>query len=320
MAVKFKSKKKAKKSQFFSRWRQQIGYALNNMSHNFRHNFFTSILTILVISITMTLPTVGYVLLKNSYMAAEQWHPTPNLTAYLDRDLSDTQIFQLIEQIEQDDQVGSLTYLSKDDALREFLAWSGFDETMDMLDENPLPPVLIIEPKDEYRESNALRQIKSELSTMKGVDEVKLDDSWFARVMALANMVKMIVWGVSILMIIAVILVISNSIRLMIFARRQTISVMELMGATEGFIFRPFLYSGMLTGFISSIIAIIFTEIFIYQIAKVIGNISSIFQAEFQFSGLSFEETLLILFSSVVIGWVAAFFATKRFLNNKALF
>ncbi|WP_392558636.1 permease-like cell division protein FtsX [Orbus mooreae] len=300
---------------FFPRWLRQIKYGWQNVFNDFRQHIIASLLTIIVIAISITLPTICYLLWKNANEAAHQWYPTPNLTVYLDKSLTPEQTTNLINNMKQFTEVEEINYLSRSDTLEEFKLWSGFSDALDLLDENPLPAVAIIIPKEEAKQTTILHALQTEVVKLNGVDDVRLDDSWFTRLTALTDMVKTIVWTISIFMIIAVSLVIGNSIRLAIFARRQTIIVMQLIGATEGFILRPFLYSGMFNGFISAVVALILSAIFIFQIETIILNVSSVFGTIFTIEGLSWEEALFIVLIATIIGWLSAFIATKKYLK-----
>lgn len=310
-----KKNKQANDNAFFPRWIRQIRYGWQNVFNDFRQHILASLLTIIVIAISITLPTICYLLWKNANEAASQWYPTPNLTVYLDKSLSQENTDVFINKIRQYPEVEDITYLSRNETLEEFKLWSGFSDAIDLLDENPLPAVVIIIPKEAAKQTSILHALQAEILKLAEVDDVRLDDSWFTRLTALTDMVKAIVWTISILMVIAVSLVIGNSIRLAIFARRQTIVVMQLIGATEGFILRPFLYSGMFNGFISAIVALVLSAIFIFQIEAIILNVSSVFGTIFTIESLNWEESLFIILVATIIGWLSAFVATKKYLK-----
>lgn len=310
-----KKNKQANDNAFFPRWIRQIRYGWQNVFNDFRQHILASLLTIIVIAISITLPTICYLLWKNANEAASQWYPTPNLTVYLDKSLSQENTDVFINKIRQYPEVEDITYLSRNETLDEFKLWSGFSDAIDLLDENPLPAVVIIIPKEAAKQTSILHALQAEILKLAEVDDVRLDDSWFTRLTALTDMVKAIVWTISILMVIAVSLVIGNSIRLAIFARRQTIVVMQLIGATEGFILRPFLYSGMFNGFISAIVALVLSAIFIFQIEAIILNVSSVFGTIFTIESLNWEESLFIILVATIIGWLSAFVATKKYLK-----
>lgn len=301
---------------FFCHWRRQIGYAWRNTFNNFTQHIFASLLTVFVIAISITLPTISYLLWKNANHASNQWYPTPNLTVYINKELTSKQTTELISKFKSYPEVEKIEYLSRDQTKEEFKTWSGFGNALDLLDENPLPAVAIIIPKEEAKQTATLHAFQSKLLEIKGVDDVQLDDSWFTRLTALTDMVKSIVWIISIFMIGAVSLVIGNSIRLNIFARRQVIVVMQLIGATEGFILRPFLYNGILIGFISAIFSLILSEVFIFQIDSIILRVSAIFGTQFILKGLSWDESILIVLFSMILGWFSALVSTKKYLKT----
>lgn len=307
---------KKNKNSFFGRWKRQIGYAWCNVFNNFNQHIFASLLTIFVIAISITLPTISYLLWKNANQAAQQWAPSPNLTVYINKLLTNEQTTELINKLKAYPEVAEVNYLSRDEAKEEFRSWSGFSSALDLLEDNPLPAVAIIIPKENAKETAILHNLQTQLLKMNGVDDVRLDDSWFTRLMALTDMVKSIVLTISIFMIIAVSLVIGNSIRLHIFARRQTIVVMQLIGATEGFILRPFLYNGMFIGLVSAVLALILSEIFILQIDAIILNVSAVFGTIFILKGLLWDESILIILISMIIGWFSALVATKKYLKK----
>ncbi|MWN91043.1 cell division protein FtsX [Gilliamella sp. Pra-s65] len=307
--------KKKDNNSFFSRWKRQIGYAWRNTFNDFSQHIFASLLTVFVIAISITLPTISYLLWKNANQTAKQWYPTPNLTIYINKDLTQEQTTELITKLKSYPEVAQVDYLSREKTIEEFKTWSGFSNALDLLDENPLPAVAIVMPKEEAKKTVILHQLQTELLKFDGIDDIKLDDSWFTRLTALTDMIKSVVWIISVFMIIAVSLVIGNSIRLNIFARKQTIVVMQLIGATEGFILRPFLYSGILIGFISSIISLILSEIFIFQIESIILNVSDVFGTIINIEGLLWDESILIMLITMIIGWFSSLIATKKYLK-----
>ncbi|WP_085246992.1 permease-like cell division protein FtsX [Gilliamella mensalis] len=309
------TKSKDNQNTFLSRWKRQISYAWCNTFNDFTQHILASLLTIFVIAISITLPTISYLLWKNANQAAHQWYPTPNLTVYINKELTLDQTTELLAKLKSYPEVDRVDYLSRDETKEEFRTWSGFSSALDLLDENPLPAVAIVIPKEEAKKTTILHRLQSELLNLDGIDDIKLDDSWFTRLTALTNMVKSVFWIISVFMIIAVSLVIGNSIRLNIFARKQTIIVMQLIGATEGFILRPFLYSGIFIGFVSSVISLILSEIFIFQIESIILNVSDAFGTIIHIEGLSWDESLLIILITIIIGWLSSLVATKKYLK-----
>ncbi|MBC8947423.1 MULTISPECIES: permease-like cell division protein FtsX [Xenorhabdus] len=297
-------------------WRVQWRYAWKStLSDMFRQPLAT-LLTVMVIAISLTLPSVFYIVWKNVNQAVMQWYPIPQLTVYLDKSLNDNSVKQVIDQLKNLDGVKSVNYLSRDEAVNEFRAWSGFASALDLLEENPLPAVAIISPKLNFQDSQALTTLRDQVAQIKGIEEVRMDDSWFARLTALADLIGRIAAVIGILMVVALLLVIGNSVRLSIFSRRETINVMKLIGATDGFILRPFLNGGALLGILGAIFSLILSSLLVWKLSNVVTEVASVFGTSFILHGLEWDESLLLVLISGMIGWIAAWFATIQHLRR----
>ncbi|MCE9903191.1 cell division protein FtsX [Hafnia paralvei] len=297
-------------------WREQWRYAWINTLADMMRQPLATLLTVMVIAISLTLPSVCYLVYKNVSEAAAQWYPTPQLTVYLDKALDDDAAEQVMTVLKGEEGVDKVNYLSREEALGEFRNWSGFGGALDMLEENPLPAVAIITPKMNFESSETLNTLRDRVAAVKGVDEVRMDDSWFARLAALTGLVGQVAAMIGILMIVAVFLVIGNSVRLSIFSRRDTINVMKLIGATDGFILRPFLNGGALLGFSGAILSLILSQAMVWQLGSAVAKVASVFGTTFVLHGLGWDECLLLVLVSAMIGWIAAWLATVQHLRR----
>ncbi|NLS54671.1 permease-like cell division protein FtsX [Hafnia alvei] len=297
-------------------WREQWRYAWVNTLADMMRQPLATLLTVMVIAISLTLPSVCYLVYKNVSEAASQWYPTPQLTVYLDKALDDDAAEQVMTVLKGEEGVDKVNYLSREEALGEFRNWSGFGGALDMLEENPLPAVAIITPKMNFESSDTLNTLRDRVAAVKGVDEVRMDDSWFARLAALTGLVGQVAAMIGILMIVAVFLVIGNSVRLSIFSRRDTINVMKLIGATDGFILRPFLNGGALLGFSGAVLSLILSQAMVWQLGSAVAKVASVFGTTFVLHGLGWDECLLLVLVSAMIGWIAAWLATVQHLRR----
>ena len=297
-------------------WREQWRYAWINTLADMMRQPLATLLTVMVIAISLTLPSVCYLVYKNVSEAAAQWYPTPQLTVYLDKALDDDAAEQVMTVLKGEEGVDKVNYLSREEALGEFRNWSGFGGALDMLEENPLPAVAIITPKMNFESSETLNTLRDRVAAVKGIDEVRMDDSWFARLAALTGLVGQVAAMIGILMIVAVFLVIGNSVRLSIFSRRDTINVMKLIGATDGFILRPFLNGGALLGFCGAILSLILSQAMVWQLGSAVAKVASVFGTTFVLHGLGWDECLLLVLVSAMIGWIAAWLATVQHLRR----
>lgn len=297
-------------------WREQWRYAWNNTFLDMMRQPLATFLTVMVIAISITLPSLCYLVWKNVNHAANQWYPTPQITVYLDKKVSDESATGLVSQLQALDGVENVNYISRDNALSEFREWSGFGSALDMLSDNPLPALAIVTPKTEFLDSDKRVTLREGIRNLQGVSDVKTDDSWFSRLSALTKLVGNISGTIAVLMIIAVFLVIGNSVRLNIFSRRETISIMKLIGATDGFILRPFLNGGMLLGLFGALFSLIMSQALVWKLDSSVAETAKVFGTLFSVTGLSWDESLLVLVVSAMIGWIAAWLATVRHLRQ----
>ncbi|QHM73431.1 permease-like cell division protein FtsX [Mixta intestinalis] len=297
-------------------WQEQWRYAWRGTLSDMWRQPLATLLTVMVIAISLTLPSVCYMVWKNVSQAAEQWYPTPQLTLYLSKTLDDTAAEKVVATLKKESGVAKVNYLSREEALGEFRNWSGFGGALDMLEQNPLPAVVIITPELNFQNEKTLQTLRERVQHVDGVDDVRMDDSWFARLAALTGLVGQVATLIGILMVVAVFLVIGNSVRLSIFARRDTINVQKLIGATDGFILRPFLYGGALLGLGGAVLSLILSEVLVLRLESVVAQVASVFGTTFRISGLSWDESLLLLLLSAMIGWIAAWLATVQHLRR----
>ncbi|PWC15401.1 permease-like cell division protein FtsX [Brenneria corticis] len=297
-------------------WREQWRYAWSNTLADMLRQPLATLLTVMVIAISLALPSICYLVWKNVSQAAAQWYPTPQLTVYLDKSLDDNAAQAVITRLQSEEGVEKVNYLSRNDAMGEFRNWSGFGGALDMLEENPLPAVAIITPRMNFQSADTLTTLRERVAATQGVDEVRMDDSWFARLVALTSLVGQISATIGVLMVIAVFLVIGNSVRLSIFSRRETINVMKLIGATDGFILRPFLNGGAVMGFGGAVLSLILSQALVWKLDAAVTQVASVFGTTFKVTGLSWDESLLLLLVAGMIGWLAAWLATVQHLRR----
>lgn len=297
-------------------FREQWRYAWSNTVRDMLRQPLATLLTIMVIAISLTLPSVCYLVWKNVSQAAAQWYPTPELTVFIDKSLDDDGAMNVIKQLKAEAGVDKVNYLSREESLSEFRNWSGFGGALDMLEQNPLPALAIVTPKMNFEDPKTLSTLRDRIAAVQGVDQVRMDDSWFARLAALTGLVGQIAAMIGVLMIVAVFLVIGNSVRLSIFSRRDTINVMKLIGATDGFILRPFLNGGAMLGFCGALLSLVLSEGLVWRLETVVTQVASVFGTTFDLHGLGWDESLLLLLISAMIGWIAAYLATVQHLRR----
>ena len=293
----------------------QSVYVLRAVLADLLKRKFATLLTVLVIAVSLTIPTVSYLLWKNIHHATTQFYPESELTVYLHKNLSEEDANLVVEKIRQQEGVESLNYISRQESLNEFRHWSGFSEELDVLDDNPLPAVVMIKPSKAFNESQKRNELRENLDKIKGVQEVRLDNDWLEKLTALTWLVAHVAIFCTLLMAVAVFLVIGNSIRADVYSNQANIEVMKLLGATDQFILRPFLYTGMIYAAFGGFFACIFSSLTIGYFTGAVKYVTDIFAVNFNLNGLGLVEFLFLLVVCVIMGYIGAWLSATRYIR-----
>ncbi|MDT9587238.1 MAG: permease-like cell division protein FtsX [Candidatus Arsenophonus melophagi] len=294
---------------------EQWRYAwVNTLGDMFRKPLATS-LTITVIAISITLPSLFYIFWKNALQASQKWYPRPQLTVFFDKLLNKQGIEQTVANLSQLHGIKSAHYLSREEVMIEFRNWAGFASALDLLEENSFPAVVIVTPKIDFPSLQSLNNLRNKINKLPGIEDVRMDDNWFIRLVSLTGLIRQLAFIIGILMVIAVFLVIGNSIRLDICAHIDTINVMKLIGATDGFIMRPFLNGGIIIGFFGALLSLILSAFIIWQLTDIVARVAGVFGTTFHIQWLFWDEVLLVLLVTIMISWLSAWCATVQHLR-----
>lgn len=295
----------------------QVDYVVRSVWADMMKKKFGTLLTLLVITLSLTIPTTSYLLWKNTYLAANQFYPESELTVYLHKSLSEQDTNQVVDNIRNQPGVASLNYISRQESLNQFRSWSGFGEELAILDDNPLPAVVTVQPQAEYNEPLNRNKLRDNLLKIKGVDEVRLDNDWQEKLTALTWLIAHIAVFCALLMSLAVCLVIANSIRTDVYSSRASIEVAKLLGATEQFILRPFLCTGVIYGLVAGVLTCLFSRLLIGYFTSAVQYVADIFTVKFELNGLNFSEALFLLIICAVIGYLSAWLSARRYLQQE---
>ena len=293
----------------------QSVYVLRAVLADLLKRKFATLLTVLVIAVALTIPTVSYLLWKNIHHATTQFYPESELTVYLHKNLSEEDANLVVEKIRQQEGVESLNYISRQESLNEFRHWSGFNEELDVLDDNPLPAVVMIKPTKAFNESQKRNELRENLDKIKGVQEVRLDNDWLEKLTALTWLVAHVAIVCTVLMAIAVFLVIGNSIRADVYSNQSNIEVMKLLGATDQFILRPFHYTGMIYAALGGFFACIFSSLTIGYFTGAVKYVTDIFAVNFNLNGLGLVEFLFLIVVCIIMGYIGAWLSATRYIR-----
>jgi len=275
-----------------------------------------SLLTWLVVAIALVLPAFLYLALTQFQEIGSSWQTRPQLSVFLNERAREEAAMQLREQLLTKVEISSVDYISPDQALREFERYSGLGDVLASLDDNPLPPVLVVVPAAGFSQAQDLETLKLDLISDLRVDDVRIDMEWVERLQQIMVIGQRLVLALAGLLALGVLLVIGNTIRLTIENRRDEIVIVKLVGATNAFVRRPFLYTGFWYGLGGGILAYLVLLIGIRWLAGPVDQLAELYQSDFRLRGLNFKEGLMILFSASLLGLLGAAFAVSRHLHT----
>jgi len=272
-------------------------------------------LTWLVIAIALVLPTALYVGLQNVQQLGQGWQDSAQMSAFIERGARVNAIDSLIERLGQDAKIDRIDYVSPEQALAEFSALSGLGDVVNNLDDNPLPALLIIQPANAIKTPEALDSLAAALQAEPLIEKVQLDLGWLRRLHELLKLGERIVIALALVLLLGVLLIIGNTLKLAIENRREEIVVVKMVGGTDGFVRRPFLYSGLWYGFGGGLIAIIILQLLGIWLANPLENLSSLYQGDYALSGYGGLLALSLVGLSTFLGWLSAWLAVRKHLN-----
>ncbi len=299
----------------FNAWLVQNLQALISSLGQLWRKPLSSFLTTAVIGISLTLPAGFYVLLNNAETLTQSWDGSVQLTVFLKTEVSDTEGQVLAEKLKQDIAIKEILFVSRDEAMAEYRGLSGFSNALDLLDENPLPSLLLIRPEIDDPNSGDAEALLNRLQTMSEVDLAIMDRQWLKRLHLIIETIKRGVYIIAVLLALGVLLIVGNTIRLGILNNRQEIEITKLFGGTNAFIQRPFLYTGFWYGIIGSFIAWILISLSLLILEQPIGELAQLYSSNFQLIGLSFSEILLLMLSGSLLGLIGSWISVEQHIR-----
>lgn len=275
-----------------------------------------SLMTWLVLAIALSLPMTLYVALENVKQLSRNWDQSSQISVYLKKGVMSRFADELTAEIADFPNVSSAVYISPEQALKEFSVSTGLSDVIFGLDDNPLPGVISVIPRLNSQDENGLEQLQQKLEALRHVDSVQLDLIWVKRLYQFMELGQRLVWALAALLGLAVLLIIGNTIRLSIENRRDEIRVVKLVGGTDAFVRRPFLYTGLWFGLGGGIIAWILLSIGLFWLSGPVEQLISLYGSDFSLKGLGFSDSLLLIFDGVILGWLGAWLAVSRHLST----
>jgi len=270
--------------------------------------------TVLVIAIALTLPTAFGLLVASVRSATGNFANAVDVTVYFHHGVPLEKARQLAQSARERSGVEKVTLISADEALESFRERSGFGSALDVLDGNPLPHALDVRPTAEATSPAQMEALRRYLAAWPEVEQVQVDTEWIARLDALLDLLRRIALGTAALLGAGVLAIIGNTIRLEIYNRRAEIEVTKLVGGSNAFVRRPFLYTGLLYGLLGALLATVLLMASLYLLGVPVARLAASYGSDFRLLAPSWREVGSLLGIGALLGMIGAWIAAARHL------
>ena len=276
----------------------------------------STLLTTAVLGIALALPSGLHVALENIHNMSSGWDVTADISLFLHQNVSLSAARALGDRVEARPDIGSVHVISPAEALAEYGRMSGLSEVIESAEqENPLPAVLVIRLEEPSASKTGLQSLIASLQGLPEVEVAQFDLRWLERLYAILRILERGTLVLAGLLALAVILVVGNTIRLGIDNRREEIEIAKLFGATDAFIRRPFLWTGVLHGLAGGLIAWGFVQLSIALLQGPVDALAVVYGSSFELDGLDLQDHLMLLGSGGGLGLAGSWLAVGRHLH-----
>ncbi|MCP5090083.1 MAG: FtsX-like permease family protein [Gammaproteobacteria bacterium] len=276
---------------------------------------FASLMIILVIAVTLALPASINLVVKNAMSVSGSWDNALDFSVFLKPSLSLGEAENLGKLIGQRADVESVDVISAEDALADFKQQSGFGEALEQLPDNPLPHAIVVRPS-AGNTSASLVLLQEEISNLPETDHVQVDTEWVRRFHAILDIVRQAIMIGAVLLGIAIVVVIGNTIRLDIENRRDEIEVTKLIGASNAFVRRPFLWTGFWYGLFGGLMALALVQYGLVMLKGPVARLSGLYQSNISIASLNLAEGAAIIGLGVFLGLFASWVTAARHMRK----
>ena len=291
-------------------WLNHHSQAIKLVLSRMRNNKLSTLMICLVVAVAMCIPGLFYVGVDHLSALTNHMQDETEISLFLKLDASADTLAEIDKLLAKNEAIKQFRLVTKDDAWKKLKNQSDANNAVYQLTKNPLPDAFFIQAKSTDPE--ALEKLRNELQNIKGVEQALLNTEWAKRLATILTLGKKIILFIAILLAIALLVIIGNTVRMQILTQKDEIEVSKLMGATTSFIKTPFLYAGILYGLFGGLLAILMIagviEIFNYSVAQ----ISRLYSSDFSLSLFNTNLFFTIIGSAIVIGWVGSYLAVTR--------
>lgn len=296
-------------------WLLHQRLALRGTLDRLRRDPLAGTLVALTLGIALALPGLLWLAVSGLGAVAEGWDGTPRVNVFLAADARER-----AEAWTALDEVATVAWQTPEESLAEFVRAAGFDdavpETLDALGGNPLPAVAVVTPAPEAVAPGRLRALAARLGREPGVEGVQIDLDWVQRLRAALGLLERLTWGLGALLAGGVLLVTGSLTRTAIEQRREEILVLRLVGGTDRFVLRPFVYEGTVHGALGGLAAWLLVAVALAVVAGPLDALAASYGSAFRLGGPPASLGAVLVGGGAALGWLGARLAAGRRLRR----
>lgn len=286
-------------------WREHHGWSAGASLARLAARPLGSLLTITVMALALALPLTFYLLLGNVQQLGQALGQDQAVNVFLQNDQVEQQARLLAKQLEARSDVAVVTVKTPQQGLDELAKLQGFSGALDALDQNPLPYVLQVQPRPGL-DATVIDRLVGDLRGMRAVALVQDSGVWRQRLDALLAVGNRVVAALALMLALAALLVVGNTVRMDIASRSEEIGVLVLVGASGAFVRRPYLYAGIWYGLFSGALAVLLALGIEFALAGPIARLSQAYDGKLHLGGLPLELLLAVPLAAAALGWLGA--------------
>jgi cell division transport system permease protein len=306
-------------------WGRRHSYSLFSSLGTRLYHRLGTMMTVAVLGIAILLPLGLFVTLQNLDrfdLPQEEWNA---ITVFFPADTSVTEIQGLAAELESRPDVASVVLVSPEQGMAEFKTTSGFGRSLEVLEQNPLPWVMVVRPATPEGKSDTaglelgVRELTSYLESRPQVESVQFDYKWLQRLARLLALGRAVVLVLSLLFGLAVVVLVANTIRLDVAARAEEIEVLAMVGASNAFIRQPFLYAGFWYGLMGGALALGMLHGALLYLGQPLQRLLDTYGQAFELYRLGWLQGIWLLLAGGLLGWLGAWLSVQRYLRLLAV-
>ncbi|MEY3909915.1 MAG: hypothetical protein RIT47_606 [Pseudomonadota bacterium] len=277
-------------------------------------SMLSTLMMFLVIGVTLILPSISFLVVQNLKSISETIQHESQISIFLKKDISVDAKNKIEKDLKSRIEINNYHYVRKEEAWPKLQKSMGFNESNNGLSENPLPDAFFVSPNTIN--PNQIAILKSSLDRLEGVDQVVVDTGWVKKLNSVLHLANKAIFLASILLASMLTVVIGNTIRLQMTSHHEEIELSKLIGATNQFIRRPFLYSGFIYGLGGGLTAALSLKLIVIFLNQTVVEVEALYGAQFIIVDLTLVQYLSIVGSSILIAVAASFISINQSIKK----